>query len=67
MATMAAPAPQRAEMGERICRNCEWYDDGTGERRTAESGDCLNSFGPRFQTKPTDTCPHWLSDTGSQQ
>lgn len=48
---------------ERICRNCEYYDDGTGEHRTADSGDCLNRWGPRFQMKPTDTCPHWFADS----
>lgn len=47
----------------RICRNCEFYDDGTGERRTAASGDCLNTFAPRFQTKPGETCERFFRNS----
>ena len=49
---------------DKICRNCEYYDDGTGEKCTAESGDCLNShLSPRFQTKPDWTCKGFYPNT----
>lgn len=47
----------------RLCRNCEFYDDGTGSARTAALGDCHNRFAPRFTTKPDDTCPEFMIDT----
>ncbi len=39
-----------------ICRNCEYYDDGTGEKRTAKSGDCLNRYSLRFTPERDFTC-----------
>ena len=49
---------------EKICRNCEYYDDGTGEKRTAKNGDCHNSHSsPRFQTDPYQTCKGFYPDT----
>lgn len=42
---------------ERICRSCEYYDDGTGEKRTGLSGDCRNTHSStRLQTRPEWTC-----------
>lgn len=41
------------------CRHCEYYDDGTGAKRTAAIGDCLNPLSPRFQTTPGDSCSKW--------
>ena len=37
---------------EEICKNCEYYDDGTGIKRTGTLGDCHNSLAPHFQVRP---------------
>jgi len=49
---------------KQVCRECEYYDDGTGIKRTGKSADCLNNHSsPRFQTKPNMTCKGFYPNT----
>lgn len=48
---------------KKICRNCEYYDDGTGEKRTAPSGDCHNRLSPRFNPETDYSCLHFYPNT----
>lgn len=63
MARRSYPVSPNVNMLAPFCRNCEWYDDGTGLKRTAEMGDCLNTWAPRFTTRPDQSCSRFKSDT----
>lgn len=46
-----------------ICRNCKYYDDGTGEKTTAKSGDCYNLHSPRFSPEWDFSCKEFYLRT----
>ena len=47
----------------KVCRECEYYDDGTGLNRTANSGDCHNPSSPRFTPEADFSCDKFYPNT----
>ena len=48
---------------KKSCRDCEYYDDGTGIKRTAKTGDCHNTYSPRFTPESDYCCEHFYLNT----
>ena len=47
----------------KTCRDCEYYDDGTGLSRTAKSGDCYNRLSDKFNPEANHSCSAFYPNT----